>query len=243
MMPFPVAMCWPRAWIDSACCVVLCCVCLTARWTPRQAGQHPFITGAPFTGPFQPPPDSPPPAMRSNHLPQQQQQQAVPVPPSGPVGVPGPYRGAADSSGAGGGPPLLGTTPGWVPGSWGGAAGLMPDGSLAAGAHPLLMQASPAAAQAHARAHAIAMAALQQLSPQLGSSLSGAAAAAAAAAAARNSGGGSVPGPGECINRVRAGVWHSVFTPCASSYHGCMCTCCVVCSCTCSHACTDCLWQ
>jgi hypothetical protein len=178
-------------------------VCLSARWTPRQAGQHPFITGAPFTGPFQPPPDSPPPAMRANHLPHQQQQQAVPVPPSGPVGVPGPYRGAADSSAAGG-PPLLGTTPGWVPGSWGGAAGLMPDGSLAAGAHPLLMQASPAAAQAHARAHAIAMAALQQLSPQLGSSMSGAAAAAAAAAAARNSGGGSVPGAGELIAGSRS---------------------------------------
>ncbi|KAI7842822.1 hypothetical protein COHA_003568 [Chlorella ohadii] len=27
------------------------------RWTPRQAAQHPFITGERFTGPFQPPPD------------------------------------------------------------------------------------------------------------------------------------------------------------------------------------------
>lgn len=29
----------------------------STRWTPRQAAQHPFITNAPFTGPFQPPPD------------------------------------------------------------------------------------------------------------------------------------------------------------------------------------------
>ncbi|MCO5610202.1 hypothetical protein L7F22_064438 [Adiantum nelumboides] len=29
------------------------------RWTPNQAEQHPFLTEAPFTGPFQPPPDDP----------------------------------------------------------------------------------------------------------------------------------------------------------------------------------------
>lgn len=29
------------------------------RWTPSQAEQHPFLTDAPFTGPFQPPPDNP----------------------------------------------------------------------------------------------------------------------------------------------------------------------------------------
>lgn len=33
-----------------------------SRWTPSQALQHPFITQAPFTGPFQPRPDSPHPA-------------------------------------------------------------------------------------------------------------------------------------------------------------------------------------
>ncbi|KAK9863799.1 hypothetical protein WJX84_009568 [Apatococcus fuscideae] len=31
------------------------------RWSPRQAQQHPFVTGSPFTGPFQPPPDARPP--------------------------------------------------------------------------------------------------------------------------------------------------------------------------------------
>ena len=38
------------------------------RWSPKQALQHPFITRAPFTGPFQPTPDSPLPA-RSPSIP------------------------------------------------------------------------------------------------------------------------------------------------------------------------------
>lgn len=38
------------------------CTCLQdtdplTRWTPRQALQHPYITRAPFIGPFQPPPE------------------------------------------------------------------------------------------------------------------------------------------------------------------------------------------
>jgi len=37
--------------------MLLCC-----RWSPKQALQHPFITQALFTGPFQPTPDSPLPA-------------------------------------------------------------------------------------------------------------------------------------------------------------------------------------
>ncbi|KAL0487101.1 serine/threonine-protein kinase yak [Acrasis kona] len=49
------------------------------RWTPRQAKQHPFVTGQPFTGPYQPEPD----LNRQNYthqitipptIPQQQQQ-------------------------------------------------------------------------------------------------------------------------------------------------------------------------
>ena len=40
----------------------------TSRWTPRQAMQHPFVTGSPFTGPFQPEQD-PPPVPQRRHQP------------------------------------------------------------------------------------------------------------------------------------------------------------------------------
>ncbi|KAL4855458.1 Dual specificity protein kinase YAK1 [Chlorella vulgaris] len=86
------------------------------RWTPRQAGQHPFITGARFAGPFQPQPDTsaspaiPTPGVSSRptsgpglqaqqaqqaqpqqaqHAQQQQQQQQQRLPVHGPVHTPG----------------------------------------------------------------------------------------------------------------------------------------------------------
>ncbi|KAK9828210.1 hypothetical protein WJX74_003592 [Apatococcus lobatus] len=39
------------------------------RWSPRQAQQHPFVTGTPFTGPFQPLPDARPPPPTSSAVP------------------------------------------------------------------------------------------------------------------------------------------------------------------------------
>ena len=46
--------------IPSYCCTMH--MLLHCRWSPKQALQHPFITQAHFTGPFQPTPDSPLPA-------------------------------------------------------------------------------------------------------------------------------------------------------------------------------------
>jgi hypothetical protein len=73
------------------------------------------------------------------------------------------------------------------PGSFPGNAGSFVPGSTSS-----LLQYSPAAAQVHARAHAIAMAALQQLSPQLGSSFQAQTAAALlGSSVSNNRGGGS----------------------------------------------------
>jgi hypothetical protein len=72
------------------------------------------------------------------------------------------------------------------PGSFTGTAGSFMPGSTSN-----LLQYSPAAAQVHARAHAIAMAALQQLSPQLGSSFQAQTAAALLGTSVSNRGGSS----------------------------------------------------
>lgn len=176
------------------------------RWTPRQAIKHPFITGEPFTGPYQPAADSPPQPIHHHHHHSQrhqhqhspEQQQQIYAAAAAAAAAVGSYSSGLEQhvgSQIGGrtGPVamqacsaahhqqqqqqhaaaaaagMLQATPTGsfiAPGSF----PTVGAGSLAAGSTSQLLQYSPAAAQVHARAHAIAMAALQQLSPQLGSS-------------------------------------------------------------------------
>ena len=140
----------------------------TSRWTPRQAMQHPFVTGSPFTGPFQPQQDPPP-------VPQRRQQPAAGCP------IPGTSM------------PMGGSLPvsNWgamASGSSGTAMGFPSSGSFTAThgfpqqqAAAILPQSAPhnlhygynnaiAAAAAAAAAAAVAAASWQQPAPVLSSS-------------------------------------------------------------------------
>jgi hypothetical protein len=249
------------------------------RWTPRQAIKHPFITGEPFTGPYQPAADSPPQGIHHYHhhhhhhhrhhssqqqqgaAEQQQQQQfaAAVAAAASQEQLPGSFGAAGVGAGsfpnlgqqqqqqgravpvamasrsyahqqqqqqqqfgshqqqyaAAAAAGMLQATPpsGFLgPGSFPGNAG-----SFVPGSTSNLLQYSPAAAQVHARAHAIAMAALQQLSPQLGSSFRAQTAAALLGTSVSNRGGGSgsynaSAGEADCLeccNDCRH-VWNAV---------------------------------
>lgn len=217
------------------------------RWTPRQAIKHPFITGEPFTGPYQPAADSHPQQVHHHHhrhLRHQQQSAAVPATPEQQQQQQFAVAAAAAAAAASAAGSFSGTE--HHIGSFGGslnpgsftartgpvamqacsaahnqqqqyaaaaAAGMLQAtpsssflgpssfptagaGSYMAGSTGQLLQYSPAAAQVHARAHAIAMAALQQLSPQLGSSFQTASAAQLLGSSVSNRGTGSYIAPG-----------------------------------------------
>lgn len=156
----------------------------TSRWTPRQAAAHPFITGEPFLGPFQPPADPGTACAAGPPLPPRESPLS-PAPVGTPMTIPAaPAHPRATVS-------ELGSALG---GGGGGAA--FPVGSpwLAPGIHGGAAMAIEASPQAHAQAHAAAMAAVQAhmalrqqaelAAASLGGGASGAAAAAVAAAAA-----------------------------------------------------------
>lgn len=112
------------------------------RWTPRQAASHPFITGEMFFGPFQPLPD--PKRMPSGSYME--------------AGVNQTLSGSGELLPS---PSLQQGTPASFNQSWLAASFTSPSTRI---------PVPPGHAQAHAQAHAIAMAALQHLSPQLGTS-------------------------------------------------------------------------
>lgn len=134
----------------------------SARWSPRQALQHPFFTGQDFLGPFQPEPD---PLHSSGSSTPGSGTMPLQIPGGSPC-HPAPPNGLYAPHGSS-----------WQPGSWGASSGAVAmagslgpsslGGSLGGLPGSWAMQAGSPAMHAQMHAHAAAMAALSHMSPQL----------------------------------------------------------------------------